>query len=105
MKFRTKFGRNARHTLGYALALSSCLTSVAAWADDVTVKVAYSADYLMSSPDLAKKWFGEIKENFEKANPGIKIELVPIQGGYDDFLTKLSLMRSEERRVGKECSS
>ena len=94
MKFRTKFGRNARHTLGYALALSSCLTSVAAWADDVTVKVAYSADYLMSSPDLAKKWFGEIKENFEKANPGIKIELVPIQGGYDDFLTKLSLMYS-----------
>lgn len=79
-----------------AIALGLSASAVAlitpAYADQTTVRVAYSADYFMSSPDLATKWFGGIKANFEKANPNVKIELVPIQGGYDDFLTKLSLM-------------
>jgi multiple sugar transport system substrate-binding protein len=85
----------------FGLALTTALTAGAtlAWADPVNLKVAYSADYLMSSPDLAKKWFGEIKDGFEKANPDIKVELVPIQGGYDDFLTKLSLMYSQAGAV------
>lgn len=63
-------------------------------ADDVVLKVAYSADYQMSTPDMAKNWFTDSKTNFEKANPGVTVQLVPIPGSYDDFLTKLSLMYS-----------
>src|ERR1700751_5584770 len=83
-----------RRSLLTALALSSALiggVSLAS-ADPTTIKIAYSADYLMSSPDLAKKWFDGIKANYEKKDPSVKVELVPIQGGYDDFLTKLTLM-------------
>lgn len=89
MKIETKTGLLA---LSLALSAGVCSYSSAASAEQTTVKVAYSADYLMSSPDLAKKWFAEIKADFEKENPDTKVELVPIQGGYDDFLTKLSLM-------------
>ncbi|WP_246694279.1 extracellular solute-binding protein [Mesorhizobium sp. M2E.F.Ca.ET.209.01.1.1] len=57
-----------------------------------TLKVAYSQDYFMSSPKLAKKWFGEMKTQFEAANPGATLEPIPIPGSFDDFNTKLSLL-------------
>jgi multiple sugar transport system substrate-binding protein len=89
-----KINGTGRRSLLAVLALSSALVGGAsiASADPTTIKIAYSADYLMSSPDLAKKWFDGIKANYEKKDPSVKVELVPIQGGYDDFLTKLSLM-------------
>jgi multiple sugar transport system substrate-binding protein len=96
MRFHNMFSASLprRALLGLALTTALAASTTLASADPVTLKVAFSADYFMSTPDLAKKWFGEIKDGFEKANPDVKVELVPIQGGYDDFLTKLSLMYS-----------
>ena len=94
MKIRNLINPSMPRRALLALAVTTALGAgtTLAWADAITLKVAFSADYFMSSPDLAKKWFGEVKDGFEKANPDVKVELVPIQGGYDDFLTKLSLM-------------
>ena len=101
MKIRNIINANMPRRGLLALALTTALGAgtTLAWADAITLKVAYSADYFMSSPDLAKKWFGEIKDGFEKSNPDIKVDLAPIQGGYDDFLTKLSLMYSNADEV------
>lgn len=56
------------------------------------VKVAYALDYMFSKPELITKWYGNIKKEFEAAHPGDTLELVPIPGGYEDFMTKLSLL-------------
>jgi multiple sugar transport system substrate-binding protein len=74
-----------------ALFVSSTVANNSAMAGD-TVKVAYSLDYFMSSPDLAKKWFAEMKAQFEAANPGDTLQPIPIPGSFDDFNTKISLL-------------
>jgi multiple sugar transport system substrate-binding protein len=58
------------------------------------VKVAYSADYFMSAPTFATAWFTMVNQGLKKDMPGATLQLEPIHGGYDDFLTKLSLMLS-----------
>ncbi len=79
--------------LGAAACLSiAALSSRPAMAAGDTIKVAYSLDYFMSSPALAKKWFAEVKQQFEAANPGDTLQPIPIPGGFDDFNTKISLM-------------
>jgi multiple sugar transport system substrate-binding protein len=86
--------RGARAAL---LAAAACLgatilcNSPANAAGD-TIKVAFSLDYFMSSPALANKWFGEIKQQFEAAHPGDTLKPIPIPGSFDDFNTKISLM-------------
>jgi multiple sugar transport system substrate-binding protein len=61
-------------------------------ANAATIKVAYSRDYFMSSPELAQKWFASVKSQFEAAHPGDTLQLIPIPGSFDDFNTKISLM-------------
>jgi multiple sugar transport system substrate-binding protein len=79
--------------LGAAAVLGPAAVSTGpAIAAGDTIKVAFSLDYFMSSPDLAKKWFAEVKTQFEAAHPGDTLELIPIPGGFDDFNTKISLL-------------
>jgi len=78
-----------------AMSVLSCLSfgTHDAWpADKTVIKVAYSADYMMNTPEMAKAWFEGIKAGFEKLHPDVTVELVPIAGGFDDLITKLSLM-------------
>ena len=58
------------------------LSNTPAMAAGDTIKVAYSLDYFMSSPALAKKWFAEIKQQFEAAHPGDTLQPVPIPGSF-----------------------
>ena len=86
--------RKARLAL---LSTAACLgiaglSNTPAMAAGDTIKVAYSLDYFMSSPALAKKWFAEIKQQFEAAHPGDTLQPVPIPGSFSDFNTKISLM-------------
>ncbi len=86
-----------RRTSGPLLAAAISLASVGtgaipALANGATVKVAYSLDYLFATPELATKWFTDIKAQFEKAHPGDTLQLIPIPGGYDDYTTKISLL-------------
>jgi multiple sugar transport system substrate-binding protein len=79
-----------------AASILSCLAvagpPVASADEKTVVKVAYSADYMMNTPEMAKSWFEGIKAGFEKLHPNVTVELVPIAGGFDDLNTKLSLM-------------
>ncbi|MEX4004448.1 ABC transporter substrate-binding protein [Paraburkholderia sp. EG285A] len=68
-------------------------------ADKTTIRLAFSKDYAPNTPDLQMGWMEGIKKNFEKENPNVEVELVPIQAGYDDLVTKLSLMLSSKGRA------
>lgn len=67
---------------------SACVNAAHA----ANVKVAFSLNWTFADPKLAQKWFGDIKAQFEKKHPGDTMELIPVPGSYDDFITKLSLL-------------
>jgi multiple sugar transport system substrate-binding protein len=95
--FTMKVASTRLQGLRYALLCASVLFGSTTAATNsamagATLKVAYSLDYFMSSPELAKKWFAEMKAQFEAANPGDTLQPIPIPGGFDDFNTKVSLL-------------
>ena len=57
-----------------------------------TIKVAYGSTYVFDSTSLTNKWWNQVKSQFEQQNPGIKVQLVPIPGSYNDIVNKLSLL-------------
>ncbi len=57
-----------------------------------TIKVAYGSTYVFDSTALTNKWWNQVASEFEKQNPGIKVQLVPIPGSYNDIVNKLSLL-------------
>ncbi len=61
-------------------------------ADKTVISVAYSETYVFDTEDFTKKWWGGIKAEFEKEHPDVTVQLVPINGGYDDIINKLSLL-------------
>jgi multiple sugar transport system substrate-binding protein len=61
-------------------------------ADKTVISVAYSETYVFDTEDFTKKWWGGIKTQFEKQHPDVTVQLVPIQGGYDDIVNKLALL-------------
>jgi multiple sugar transport system substrate-binding protein len=75
-----------------ALALTSCSGSSDSAGDDNVIKVAYGADYVFLSPDLATQWWNKVKGEFEASNPGAKVEFIPIPGGFSDLVSKLNLL-------------
>ncbi|WP_431324744.1 extracellular solute-binding protein [Rhizobium sp. YTU87027] len=80
----------------YALAglLAATALSIASVnsAQAANVKVAFSLNWTFADPKLAQKWFAGVKTQFEAKHPGDTMELIPIPGTYDDFITKLSLL-------------
>ncbi|WP_370558456.1 extracellular solute-binding protein [Leifsonia xyli] len=56
--------------------------------DGKTIKVAFQ-DF---GSDIMATFMGKAKTEFEKANPGVKVTLVPIKAAENDYYTKLSLM-------------
>lgn len=76
-------------TLLTATTLTACGSG--SGSDPDTVKVAYkqSTDNAIRVPDI---YLGEMKKQFEKANPGKKIELVPITAADSEYYTKLQQM-------------
>lgn len=74
------------------LALTGIAMASVESAQAATVKVAYSLNWTFADPKLAQKWFGNVKTEFEKTHPGDTMELIPVPGSYDDFITKLSLL-------------
>ena len=58
------------------------------------IKIAYQRATDNNSR-VMDNFLGEVKKQFEKANPGKKVELVPIQASENDYYTKLQqMMRS-----------
>ena len=87
----SKLSLKKRLCLATALAMATLAGATSARAGTV-IKVAYSSDGFMATPVMATQWFGSMKEGVAKAYPGVTLKLEPIHGGYNDFLTKLSLM-------------
>jgi multiple sugar transport system substrate-binding protein len=71
-------------------AMSLVMYSFAAQADTV-IKLAFGSEYVMVTPQLTKKFWGDIASEFEKEHPGVKVQLMPIAGGFDDIVTKVSM--------------
>ncbi len=80
----------------YALAALMATTVFSTAYVDVAqaenVKVAFSLNWTFADPKLAQKWFADVKTQFETKHPGDTMELIPVPGTYDDFITKLSLL-------------
>ena len=47
---------------------------------------------MFDTEGLTKKWWNQVAQQFEAKNPGIKVQLVPIPGSYNDIVNKLSLL-------------
>jgi multiple sugar transport system substrate-binding protein len=69
------------------VALAGCSSS-SGGSDGSTIKVAFQ-DF---GSDIMANFMNKAKTDFEKANPGKKITLVPIKSAENDYYTKLSLM-------------
>ena len=57
--------------------------------DSSTVKIAYQK---FGNFTQADELFQQVKEEFEAANEGVTVELVPIEASQNDYFTKLALM-------------
>ncbi|MFJ3403686.1 extracellular solute-binding protein [Promicromonospora sp. NPDC090134] len=71
-----------------ALSLGAC-GSGGGGSDSSTIKVAYQK---FGNFTQADELFKDVKADYEKANPGITVELVPIEAQQNDYFTKLALM-------------
>jgi len=56
------------------------------------VTFAYPSTYVLDTPQLATRWVNEVVQQFQQANPGVRVNLVPIPGSYNDIVTKMSLL-------------
>src|SRR5580698_1544663 len=86
------FTRSSKKLVAVASAMltaGSLLCNVAH--ADTVLKLAYGSEYVMVTPELTKKFWGDIKTDFEKSHPGVTVQLVPIPGGFDDIVTKVSM--------------
>jgi multiple sugar transport system substrate-binding protein len=70
-----------------AVGLAGCSASGSASSD--TIKIAYQKFGAFQQLDAQMK---VVKKEYEKDNPGKKVELVPIQAQENDYYTKLALM-------------
>ncbi|HEY5221512.1 MAG TPA: extracellular solute-binding protein [Microbacteriaceae bacterium] len=70
-----------------AAALTGC--SSGSGSGDKVIKVAYQKFGTFTQMDSQMK---SVKAEYEKAHPGYKVDLIPIQAAENDYYTKLSLM-------------
>ncbi|MHA5051986.1 extracellular solute-binding protein [Streptomyces sp. SD15] len=76
-------------TLLTATALSACGSGSGSDPDTVKVSFKQSTD---NSIRVMDTYLGDMKKEFEKANPGKKVELVPIKAADSEYYTKLQQM-------------
>ncbi|MFF4473253.1 extracellular solute-binding protein [Streptomyces sp. NPDC001599] len=91
MPVRPTVRSTALFTLTALAATSLAACSSGSGSDPDTVKVSFkqSTD---NSIKVMDTYLGDIKKQFEKANPGKKVELVPIKAPDSEYYTKLQQM-------------
>ena len=60
-------------------------------ASKVTISVAYAANTTFDTTPLGLTWWTAVKKEYELKYPNVTVNLVAVQGGEPDFLTKLAL--------------
>src|SRR5580700_4172414 len=76
--------------MGTATLISGGATQAAA-ASKVTISVAYAANTTFDTTPLGLTWWTSVKKQYEKLYPNVTVNLIAVQGGEPDFLTKLAL--------------
>jgi multiple sugar transport system substrate-binding protein len=56
------------------------------------IKVAYGSTYVFDTTQLTNQWWNQVAKQFDAQTPGVKVQLVPIPGSYNDIVNKLSLL-------------
>ncbi|OII11207.1 sugar ABC transporter substrate-binding protein [Curtobacterium sp. MCBA15_009] len=87
MKRRTRILAGLAAVAVAAAGLAGCSSSGSASSD--TIKIAYQKFGAFQQLDAQMQ---VVKKQYEKDNPGKKVELVPIQAQENDYYTKLALM-------------
>ena len=72
------------------LTLGACGSGDSGDDSEATIKVAYQK---FGNFTQADDLFKEVKAEYEKANPDVTVELVPIEASQNDYFTKLALMQ------------
>ncbi len=80
--------------LAFALALTACGGSGSGSGDGTTIKVAYQQ---FGEGKVMAHFLAGVKKEFEKDNPGKKVQLLPIVASENDYYTKLALMLRSPR--------
>ncbi|MGO9955767.1 MAG: ABC transporter substrate-binding protein [Solirubrobacteraceae bacterium] len=79
--------------LGIAACGGGAATKLSPGSGDAKViKVAFGSTYVFDTAGLTNKWWDQVAQEFEAQNPGIKVQLIPIPGSYNDIVNKLSLL-------------
>ncbi|TPK85482.1 extracellular solute-binding protein [Mesorhizobium sp. B2-4-17] len=60
--------------------------------DKVTLRIAYSQDFVPLTPELGKAYWASVIDQFQKANPNVTVEAIPVPGSYKDFENKMGLL-------------
>src|ERR1700691_1011175 len=77
--------------MSYATLASGGETPAGASPKD-TISLAYAANTTFDTTPLGLTWWTSVKAQYEKLYPNVKVNLVAVQGGEPDFLTKLVLL-------------
>ncbi len=72
-----------------ALVLTGCSAPGSTSSSSGTIKVAYQKFGTFTQMDTQMK---AVAKQFEAANTGVKVQLIPIQASENDYYTKLALM-------------
>ncbi len=86
-----RFSRFKRYLYAGAVAVTALAAGGASAHAQRVVRIAFSADYYPATPQMLASWVAEVQQSAKKQFD-IELTPVPIQGGFDDFITKLSLM-------------
>jgi multiple sugar transport system substrate-binding protein len=102
MKLRDGSRLRTRKALVAPLAVGLVATSLATFAASapasasssggITITLAASQSYIYDSTALATKFYGMIKSEFQKQHPGVTLKIEDLPGGYNEIVTKLSLL-------------
>lgn len=77
------------------LPLAACGNNSASGSGD-TIKIAYQRN-MDNKTRIMDNYLAVVKKQFEKANPGKKVQLVPIQAAENDYYSKIQLMMRSPR--------
>lgn len=95
----TSKGRLHRFIAGASVAAMVAAAAVGATgagsagaSSKVTISVAYAANTTFDTTPLGHTWWTAVKKEFETKYPNVTVNLIPVQGGEPDFLTKLALL-------------
>src|SRR4051812_192647 len=77
------------------LSLAACGGSGSAGSGD-TIKIAYQRN-MDNKSRIMDNYLALVKKQFEKANPGKKIQLIPVQASENDYYSKIQLMMRSPR--------